>query len=251
VFAAVTAGASHHLPNEADPVIPETAFEVHTHGRVFGSVGEITGMFEYNGRFEGPQREFRYLGFTAGGYYRVQKNLKLGLFYRLQMGARHDDDWIEEGTAWLWADTRDRPESVVIIDATPRFLLDFLPGEDWVLSVKSRYEYNFYNGQQSLLVRPGLTWFWIEDREPILNVSAQYAAYLSLNFGSSPWYRLGPYLNLLYHVTPALQLDASVSRQRVYWSESASFIADFGTTPYEENIYTPWLVDVGLIVNLR
>jgi hypothetical protein len=247
--------ASHHLPNEADPVFPDSAFEVHTHGRIFYSPGELDTMFEYAGRFEGADREFRYQSFTLGGYYRVIRNLKLGAFYRLQAGARHDDDWIESGTTWIWADTSSRWEHVFMVDATPRVLLDMLPGRDWVFSAKARYEYNATNGLQSLLLRPGLTWFWIRDREPVVNVSAQYAAYLPLNFGRSLWYQHGPYLDLLYHVSRNLQIDASVSRQQIFWSESQEFLDDFrdsfpGVT-YEENIYSPWLVDVGVILRFR
>lgn len=248
----LTASASHHQPDEADPVIPESELEIHTHGRVFAGAGDLTGMFEYVARLEHEDQDFRFRSFTAGAYYRLIRNLKLGVFYRLQYGARHDDDWIEEGgVTWVWADTSSRPESVVILDATPRFLLDFLPGRNWVLSVKNRYEYNFFNGHQSVLVRPGLTWFYLQNREPVLNLSAQYASYFSLNFGDSPWYRLGPYFNLLVHVAPWMQMDASVSRQRVYWSESESFLTEYSGALYETNEYVPWIVDVGIIINLR
>lgn len=251
VLVPVVASASHHLPNEADPEFADSAFEVHTHGRIFYSIQDIDFMLEYVGRFEDPEREFRYQGLTFGGYYRLLRNLKLGAFYRLQSNVRHDDDWIEEGTAWLWADATGRREHVGMIDATPRFLLDFLPGRDWVFSVKNRYEYNFTTSEQTLLVRPGLTWFWIRNREPVLNVSAQHATYFSLNFGSVPWYRHGPYLSALYHLSRNIKLSLAASRQWIYWSESDVFLDDFPTSTYEDNIYSPWLMDLGVIVQLR
>jgi len=251
LIASATVFASHHLPDEADPVLPESAFEIHTHGRLFYSNGDLSGMLEYAGRFEDADRVFRYQSVTLGGYYRLLPNLKAGALYRLQFNARHDDDWIEEGTTWLWAETSGRAEHVAIIDLTPRFLLNFLPGQNWVLSSKFRYEFNITNAQQSLLARPGLTYFQVRDREPVLNISAQYATYLSLNFGAVPWYRHGPYLNVLYHLSPNIQLDVSASRQWIYWSESEQFLADFPTVTYEQNVYSPWLVDVGFILRFR
>ena len=239
--------AAEHLPE-----IPGTGFEVHTHGRLFVYHGDLSGMVEYVGRFEDPELEFRYRSMTVGGYYRLHRNVKAGAFYRLQAGAHHDDDWIVTTyPEWDWRDTSRRFEHLVMVDVTPRFLLDFLPGGNWVGSVKNRYAYNFFNDHQTLLVRPGLTWFWLVDREPVLNVSAQYATYLSLNFGDRFWYRHGPYLNVLYHVTPFLVVDASLARQAIYWTESSEFQRRHPNEAYVRNTYAPWVLDVGLIVSLR
>ena len=238
-----SAGFAAHLPS-----IPETAFEVHTHGRLFYSAGDLSGMIEYAGRFEGVDREFRYQSVTLGGYYRLLPNLKAGAFYRLQFNVRHDDDWIADGSDWLWVDAAGRAEHVAMVDLTPRFLF---PGGPMVLSSKFRYEYNITNGEQSLFVRPGLTYFIVRDREPLLNVSAQYATYFSLNFGAVGWYRQGPYVNLLYHMSPNIMIDVSASKQIVYWSESEEFIAEDPTGSYPRNVYSPWLVDVGFILRFR
>lgn len=89
------------------------------------------------------------------------------------------------------------------------------------------------------------------NREPVLNVSVQYATYLSLNFGDRFWYRHGPYLNVLYHVTPFLQVDASLTRQTVYWTESDEFRTRHPGETYGGNAYSPWVVDIGFIVMLR
>ncbi len=224
IFLSFPVFSSHHLAEESDPAFPVAAFEIYTHGRVLYVQGDLSGMFEYEGRFEDKPMEFRYQSLTFGGYYRVHRNVKVGAFYRLQLNVRHDDDWIEEGATWLWADTSDRIEQLLIADITPRFLLSFLPGENWVTSLKARYEYNLTNSQQTLLIRPGLTYFWIRDREPFFTFTAQYATYLSLNFGAVPWYRTGPYLNVIYHLTPNVLLDLGVRKQWIYWSESKQFI---------------------------
>jgi hypothetical protein len=237
--------AASHLP-----VIPGSGFEIYPHARLFYTFGDFSGMLEYTGRFEDTDLEYRYQSLTLGGYYRVHPNVKIGAFYRLQLNARHDDDWIVKEPIWIWADASRRLEHVGILDITPRFLLPFLPGKSWVASLKTRYEYNFSNSQQSLLVRPGITYFWIRDREPLLNVTAQYALYLSLNFGAVPWYRQGPYLNVAYHLTPNVMLDIGLSKQWIYWSESKEFVALFPGVKYPNNIYSPWIIDTGIIVRL-
>lgn len=249
-LAAMPGRASHHLISEADPVIPAPAFEIHTHGRLFYALDDFSGLLEYVGRFEDEKLEYRYQSLTLGGYFRLHPNVKIGAFYRLQFNVRHDNDWIEEGPDWFWADTSGRAEHAAIIDVTPRILLPFLPGNNWVASIKSRYEYNFTNSQQTLLIRPGITYFWIRDREPVFTITAQYAAYLSLNFGAVPWYRHGPYLNALYHLSPNILLDVGISRQWIYWSESGQFLRDFPSQNYRENIYSPWIVDAGFIIRL-
>ena len=242
--------ASHHLINEADPVISASAFEIHTHGRFFYAMDDFSGLVEYVGRFEDEKLEFRYQSLTLGGYFRPHPNLKIGAFYRLKLDVRHDNDWIEDGPDWLWAETSGREEHAALIDVTPRFLLPFLPGGNWVGSIKSRYEYNFTSSQQTLLIRPGITYFWIRDREPVLNITAQYATYLSLNFGAVPWYRHGPYLSVLYHLSPNILFDVGISRLWIYWSESEQFLRDFPDQNYRENIYSPWIVDAGFIIRL-
>jgi len=244
VALATTASAfAAHLPD-----IPETGFEIHTHGRLFYTAGDLSGMLEYVGRFEDVDREFRYQSVTLGGYYRLLPNLKAGAFYRLQFNVRHDNDWVADGADWLWTDAAGRAEHVAMVDLTPRFLL---PGGPVVVSSKFRYEFNFTNLEQSLLVRPGLTYFWVRDREPVLNVSAQYATYLSLNFGAVGWYKHGPYLNLLYHVSPNILLDVSASTQSIYWSESEDFLLEAPTGNYPQNVYSPWIVDVGFILRFQ
>ena len=239
------------VPAEHFPGIPETGVEVHNHGRLFYYNGDLSGMVEYVGRFEEPGLEYRYQSVTLGGYYRLHPNVKVGAFYRGLVGARHDDDWLDASPGWEWNDTRGRLEHLVMLDVTPRVLLEFLPGRSWVSSFKARYEYNLFNDDQTLLARPGVTWFWLVDRQPLLNVSAQYATYLSLNFGDTFWYRHGPYLNLLYHVAPWLQVDLSVGRQSTYWSESADFRRLHPGESYNNNVYSPWIFDLGMIVTLR
>jgi hypothetical protein len=85
----------------------------------------------------------------------------------------------------------------------------------------------------------------------VVNFSLQYAAYLSLNFGDKLWYRHGPYINVLYHLSPAWQVDLSVGKQFIYWSTSEEFDAIWPGDDYKEPVYRPWTVDVGVTYRLR
>lgn len=243
-----------HDPGDGAPFV-DPGVEAQAHTRLFVDFGITELMADYVTRYESDRSAF-FNAFALGVYYRVHENLKLGAFYRLQFGARHDEDWVESGGNWIWADTSDRFEHVGILDATPRFLLEFLPGRSWVFSVKNRYEATAYrSGEavsvlQSLLVRPGLTYFWLVDREPVLNASLQYATYWSLDFGEVPWYRHGPYLTLLYHASPTVKLDLSVGTQWVYWSESTEFDREWPNNGYAQQIYRPITVDFGVIFTL-
>ena len=256
VAAAATVSAQHQ-PGNGAPLMPWPTLEASGHGRFFFGSGDLTGMLEYRGQYDLDRANVLYNSFTLGGYYRVHPNVKIGAFYRLQFGARHDDDWINTGSEWIWRDTSLRPEHIAMVDVTPRFLMDFLPGENWVFSVKNRYEATMYEQDasfyflQSLMVRPGITFFYLRNREPVFNVSLQYGSYWSLNFGEVPWYSHGPYVNFLYHLSPGLQLDASVGAKFIYWDESADFDAAWPNNTYAVQVYQPFSVDIGVIYQMR
>lgn len=255
--AAATTVSGQHQPGNGAPLMPWPTLEARAHGRFFVGSGEIAGMAEYSAQYDLDRPTEFYNGVTFGGYYRIHPNVKVGAFYRLQFGARHDDDWIDTGSEWIWRNTMARPEHVVVLDVTPRALLPFLPGESWVFAIKTRYEVTMYQQDttfyalQSLMVRPGLTYFYVQDREPVFNVSLQYGTYWSINFGEVPWYSHGPYLNFLYHLAPGLQIDASVGAKFIYWDESSDFDIAWPNNTYAVQVYRPFTIDVGVIYQLR
>ena len=152
--------------NDKIPAREINFVEYETNARTFLRHGDYVGMLELRGRWEGENQEFRYRSITAGGYYRLYKQplhtLKLGAFYRRQQGVRHEDDWIAVSGNWFWVDARERAENEFIADVSPRLKLDFLPGDGWVLTSKTRYHYNFTNKEQTLFLRPGLTLFLVK-----------------------------------------------------------------------------------------
>jgi hypothetical protein len=155
----------------------------------------------------------------------VLANLKVGALYRLEAGARHDDDVTANQTTqqFDWNDTSQRLESILMLDVSPRFQLGFLPGANWVLMLKGRYLYDVWNGQMSVMARPELTWFWIRDRDPFLNISLSYEMYFPVNFGTTFIYQSYPYLTVLWHAAPELGIELAGAYKTTVWSTSTSW----------------------------
>ncbi len=207
--------------------------------------GNLTSLIEITGNFKAEQNPLGYRSMTAGAYYRLHRNVKAGLFYRLQAGAIHDDDWKWLNPGWEWEDTGDRYEHNLITDITPRFLLHFLPGEHWVFSWKNRYEYNFFNGHQSVYSRPGLTWFYMKDRTPVLSFLFQYGVYFPLNFSESVIYEHSPYIGVIYHRNSHVGLEFTAALKNTVWSTSSDIplSGEPGYTTVNRNI----IIGIGFI----
>jgi len=240
-------GPANPAAAQNDP--PEGFVELEMVSRLFVDVDAWDPMAELVGRFEGEDFDFGYRALTLGTYYRVHRNLKAGAFYRVQQGARHDEDWdVRYNGDLKREDTTGRTEQVLIADATPRFLLDFLPGEDWVLAVKNRYHFNTYNTNQSLLLRPQLTYFLIRDRRPVINVTGAYGVYLALNFSDQLVYEHAPYLDLIYHLTDETMLNAGVAWKTVHYA------AGDNSGRWDDSDYSAdqssWLLTAGVIFRL-
>ena len=245
---ALAGGAAAAAPDNV-PAAPSGVVDLQGRTQLVANIGGFDLLAEILGRTEYVTAEPGFYGsVTLGGYYRVLKNLKVGAFYRLQDGAHHDDDWVENSGTWAWQDTGGRLESILMLDASPRFLLDFLPGRNWVFMLKGRYEYDFFNNQQSIMARPELTWFWIKDRVPILNVSAAYEMYFPLNFGSTPLYQAWPYLTLLWHATPDIAFELGGAYKTTVWSTSSDS-AFAGNPPYAVS-FSAFMVTLGAVITL-
>jgi hypothetical protein len=169
-----------------------------------------------------------YNSFMLGAYYRVISNLRLGLFYQRQYGVRHDLDWQWHPPNWSWASVNGRGEDVIVVDATPRLLLDTLGLNNWVAEVKLRYFYNFFNDQQTLTARPGLTYFWTKDNDPFVQIFIQYELYFPLNYGVIPVYQTWAYLGFLYNWTRNFQLGLTTSLHSVTWGNTAEYTTRTG-----------------------
>lgn len=222
VFALSIIGAvsSKQLLADHTPTVSSGVVELEGNVRLFVKYNNFTPLLGFEGRWEDENLEFRYHSLTVGSYYRAHKNIKVGAFYRLQRGARYDDDWIDLNPGWEWQDTNNRNEHVLILDFSPRFQLDFLPGKNWVFMLKNRYLFNTFNNQHTIKVRPGLTYFLIIDRSPLLNFSANYDFYIPLNYGETFLYGQWPYFDVLYHATEQIKINLSAAYKNIAWSTS-------------------------------
>ena len=242
--ASTAAGAyAQHIPQ-----FPQGQLEMQSRAQVVANAGSWDILAELYGKLYSPAAPLSsFESVTVGTYYRVIPNLKVGALARLQAGARHDDDVLADipSNDFVWADTSGRLEGVLMLDASPRFQLKFLPTGNWVFMLKNRLEYNTFNSQVSFMTRPELTWFWLRDRDPFLNLSFSWEVYFPLNFGSSIVYENYPYLTALWHATAQLGIELSAAYKTTVWSTSDSWVtALWGSYTTEQR---SWVVSLGVV----
>jgi hypothetical protein len=234
------------------PLFEQGLVDLQGRTQLIADFGSFDVLAEVLGQYRVEENALGYHDVTVGGYYRLLPNLKVGAFYRLQAGARHDDDVVPNPAGpvdWKWTDTANRLENVFMLDVSPRFLLPFLPGGNWVLMLKSRFLYSTYQNEMSILARPELTWFWMQDRLPLLNVSFSYEMYFPLNFGQALIYQSYPYLSLLWHVTPDWGIELAGAYKRTAWSTSQNLPAATGWIDYTSAVNS-WVVSLGAVITL-
>ena len=249
-MAAAGAGAQHLPGTDAGSPMPQGQLEMQSRAQLVANAGSWDILAELYGKLYSPAAPLSsFESVTVGTYYRVIPNLKVGALARLQAGARHDNDVLAINPAttsdWTWADTTGRLEGVLMLDASPRFQLKFLPTGNWVFMLKNRLEYNTWNGQLSAMTRPELTWFWLRDRDPFLNLSLSWEAYFPLNFGSSLLYQQYPYLTALWHATPQLGVELSGAYKLTTWTQSDSWVAA-GWGTYSLTV-SSWVISLGVV----
>ena len=159
---------------------------------------------------------------TLGAYYQLFDELRLGAFYKRSYGIRHDEDWITTGQ-WAWRNTNDRGEDFWILDATPRVSLDFFGHENFVAELKSRFINNIYNHNQTLSVRPGLTYFWLKDDQAFINFFLQYELQFALNFGIQSVNEKWLYLGALYRAASFLDIGIYNALKWETWGNYADY----------------------------
>lgn len=241
---AAPAGAVNEPPApRGRPVDFEASQRFLARAGVFQPLAETSERWQYEGR-----RLYR--EGMIGSYARVERHLKVGAFFRQQYGARHDDDWTKDPRGvWTWRDSTARPESVLVLDATPRAELGFLPGGHWTGSVKLRYERNFSNAQNSFLAAPELAWFWLDGLTPRATVFLRYEAWFPLNFGQSRVYEQWWYLAALWHAAPWISLGPQLALREETWSTSAQFHGLNPALSYR-TVYRSWVPGFTVVARL-
>jgi len=182
---------------------------------------------EFTAAAETDQRSFKAV--TLGGYYQAIQNLKLGAFYRIAYGLRHNEDWMSMNGKWSWADTNSRGESLWILDATPKATLGFISMDHWVAELKTRLINNIFDHEQTLFLRPGLTYFWLKDQQAFLNFFLQYEMQFPLNYGTSTINEQWLYFGALYRLLSDLDVGAYTALKWETWDSPAVYLAKGGT----------------------
>lgn len=243
------------LSAAAAPVPPEPprgrALEYEAAERLFARKGPLEPFGEALERWQFDGRH-PYQSLMLGSYARVERHLKLGAFYRLERGARHDDDWIRDAATkqWRWADTTSRPESSLVLDATPRAALPWLPGRTWTGSVKLRYEHDFFNGESVLRAAPELAWFWLDGLSPRATVFLRHEEAFPIGFGETTVWQRWTYLAALWHATPHLSLGPSVALRDEAWSTSTDYRSFKGESASYRVLYRAWVLGFTLVGRL-
>ncbi len=217
-FTAITVLADH-IPEFSTP-------EIQYQGR-FTAIWDIGNWDPYLEVLGKTDSSFQpvYYHLLTGSYYRLHKNLKIGAFYLLQGGVRHDDDWVALNPGWEWNNSINRLENSLVFDITPRFLIPYILNRQAVGAIKFRYQFNFFNNHQTLLVKPGLSYFYMSNRKPLWNTSLAYSFYIPLNFSDTPLYEHGPYINFIYHLNKLIKLEARTSYHIKTWTTGADSLA--------------------------
>lgn len=171
-----------------------------------------------------------YKSALLGSYYRFHDNLRAGLFYQRQYGFRHDADWFKDPATlvWQWRNTNDRGEDLAILDISPKMILP--DRENMTLEFKLRYEYNFFNDNQSIRFRPTFTYFWMPEGEPVASFFMQAEQLYSLNYGSHATSEKWVYIGGLYHFNSHFQLGGYIAHQWQAWSSTPAYTAITGKT---------------------
>ena len=168
-----------------------------------------------------------YKSILLGSYFRFFDNLRAGLFYQRQYGFRHDEDWFKDPvTLWQWKNTNDRGEDLALLDISPKFSF----AENWTFEFKARYEYNFFNSDRSLRLRPNLTYFYLRDGEPLVSFFLQAEQVLALNYGTHSVNERWIYLGGLYHYSSTWQFGLFAAQKWQQWSSTPNYTAITGKT---------------------
>ena len=180
----------HHVENIAG----STEIGYRSSLRIFKFTDTINYMAEYSR--SDIKRQNNYDTLELGGKYRLFRNLKIGLYY-----SRH---FKNQGERW-------NNEDFIISELSPRYLLNFLPGERWVFEFRARYEHNLSVQQHNVKLRPGLTYFWFKDGNPFMNIFLQHEIYHALNYAGEGNLAHWTYLGSLFHYNDKFKWSPFIS----------------------------------------
>jgi hypothetical protein len=175
---------------------------------------------------------------TLGTKYRVHRNLKVGLLVSEKWGLRHDDDWQVKNGRWFWVKPNKRAEFETLLELSPRFKASFLPGRNWIFEGRLTGKRNFHAGENTLIARPGLTYFHFGDEGPLFNLFFQYEVHIPLNYGHKTIRENWVYMGGIYHLSDHFSLGGCFALYKMIWEDTDAFRArgNLGYTSEEKGL---------------
>lgn len=199
--------------------VQASVFPVDQDGSTFESVSRVfkkhqktNYLFEFKNSFYLENQDN--FSFRLGGKRRLNRHFKLGFYYQRSYGLKHNEDWDNRGDGWKWHNTTSRSENIFILELSPRFLV----GKQSVFETRLQYEYNQFNENQSLKIRPGLTYFLKKNGGPYCNLFAQVEYYLALNFNENLIYQKWYYLGSLFHFGKSISIGPYFAYHLSNWT---------------------------------
>lgn len=200
------------------------------HIRFFKKLNPYTGMLEIASGNNYDQQTSQLI--KVGGYKQFLDGQKLGIFTSLQTGLRHSDDWVKPNNSyWKWQNTSDRSEVIIHLNFEQKFVPYF--DQPLVIGLKGEYQQNTFNQNQTFLIKPNLSYFFLDKGAPFLSIHLSTPQYFALNFEKKSLYKSGLYLGLLYHVEPTLQFGLNLETYRETWTDSTDYSSKFPSGSYE------------------
>ncbi len=194
--------------------------------RVFKNLDPWSILFEATGEKQSEDREAK--DFTIGSYYQLSDHVRAGVFYRRAYGLRHDEDWHSVAGVWSWRDSNSRGEDLLIFDLSGKALLH---GTPLTAELKLRYLFNEFNDNRTLLVRPGISYHWIEGAQLRANVFLNFEVDFPLNYGTETATERWIYFGGLYHFTKSFDLGPFAAVAWKTWGRPQGYL-DKGGGPY-------------------
>jgi hypothetical protein len=163
-----------------------------------------------------------------GGYYRITKRLRMGLFTQAEQGLRWDTDWKDKNGIWNWEGSSNRWDYSTVLDST---YMD-------EITKRTTYEYKirffYYHSRDALQlrIRPGLRHFIFKEGKPLWQLYTAVEGYAPINYGDGLLYEFWLYGGVLYQVSKHFSLGPLVSfRQR--WFRSYDAFENKGNSNFE------------------
>jgi hypothetical protein len=193
--------------------------------RAFGEHEAISYFLEGAAIRQTAGREFKSI--SLGSYFHALPWLKVGALAGREFGLRHDEDWFSTNGQWAWNDSNSRGETVVSLDVTGQLPMTFNT-ELFLAELKLRYEYNSFNDNRTLLVRPGLSYFYFRGDELFATVFLRLEGDFPLNYGTQVLSEKWIYLGALYHLNDQIDLGPIVTEGWQTWGRPAAYAAKGG-----------------------